>query len=67
MITLQINQHMMMQYFVEDSGCENMFFFGLLETYQAVTTTSPNELTQPIKKVYLLFGKMYNRHVNASV
>ena len=53
MITLRINQHMMMQYFVGDSGCENMFFFGSLETYQAMTTTSPSELMQPIKKVYL--------------
>uniref|UniRef100_A0A0D3ATJ6 Uncharacterized protein n=1 Tax=Brassica oleracea var. oleracea TaxID=109376 RepID=A0A0D3ATJ6_BRAOL len=32
---------MMMQYFVGDSRCENMFFFGSLETYQAMTTISP--------------------------
>uniref|UniRef100_A0A0D3CCD3 DDE Tnp4 domain-containing protein n=1 Tax=Brassica oleracea var. oleracea TaxID=109376 RepID=A0A0D3CCD3_BRAOL len=48
--TFPINLHMTMQCIVDDSGCENMFSSGLLGIYQAVTTTSPSDLTQLIKK-----------------
>ena len=50
MFTLQINQHMMMQYFI-DGRMQKYVFLGSLETYPLETTTSPSELAQSIMKV----------------
>ncbi|KAL9683270.1 hypothetical protein QQ045_015089 [Rhodiola kirilowii] len=51
--TSLMNLRMTMQCFVGDSECKNMYSFELWGTCQALTTISPNELMQPIKKVYL--------------
>lgn len=57
MTTLQINKHMITQYFIDDTGCEKNIFIQIVGDYQAVITTSPNDLTQSIKKVYLPLEK----------